>query len=370
MKIKTIIFYFIFLSFKTYSQSCNAMFSFGAYFEKVHFFNSSQGSYLKYFWNFGDGTSSYYKDPIHTYPGNGNYLVTLYVHDTVNNISDFHDVWLTATKVNSDPCVPSISDSIYLTGAGYYLKILDYSQNCSTYPKSYFSAFGNNLSIFHYLGNHAGNYITYAAFSGTNSTIYGLKTSPHLYNRSKNYNSCSANFEFSIVEQDTDYQVIRFKAMNKNAKSYKWVVPGFGEAIVRQTDTMAIRYICEYNQYGYSTYLPVYLVVTEQNGCIDTLFQDIACSSRSVTTVGIEDYSNESKNIHLYPNPVKDKLSLIFDEKNIAIKSISIFNTLGQQLYFTVSFVKEIDLSFLSKGVYFFSVRAANSERVYKVLKE
>ena len=40
------------------------------------------GLIASYYWDFGDGTNSTATDPVHIFPGAGNYTVYLYVYDT------------------------------------------------------------------------------------------------------------------------------------------------------------------------------------------------------------------------------------------------------------------------------------------------
>ena len=54
----------------------------------VTFNNKSTGNITKWFWNFGDGTTSSQKNPKHTYKNPGFYLVTLSVFDASNDCAD------------------------------------------------------------------------------------------------------------------------------------------------------------------------------------------------------------------------------------------------------------------------------------------
>lgn len=67
-------------------SACNAYTLFG-YSKKglqVSFTNSSGGSNLKYYWNFGDGQTSNARTPVHTYSSTGTYNVKLRVWDSTN----------------------------------------------------------------------------------------------------------------------------------------------------------------------------------------------------------------------------------------------------------------------------------------------
>ena len=91
--------------------------------------------------------------------------------------------------------------------------------------------------------------------------------------------------------------------------------------------------------------------------------------------VGINEL-NLNASIKLFPNPVKDKLSLQF-ESTLKIDVISISNALGQMIYSMndPQSKQEIDLGFLQSGIYFLTLRQAQGEnktgqKVFKVVKE
>jgi hypothetical protein len=78
--------------------------------------------------------------------------------------------------------------------------------------------------------------------------------------------------------------------------------------------------------------------------------------------------SNFEKKFHLYPNPVKDVLSLI-NNNSYSIKEIIITNSLGQKNIITNSF--EINMSQLPKGLYFVTIEFEDfNEITTKILKE
>jgi PKD repeat protein len=80
---------------------CTPLFSFAAYFNTVTFLNQSSVSHAHYFWNFGDGTGSNIANPIHTFPDDGDYLVTLFAEDTVSNCSSYYEYWVDVTKYST-----------------------------------------------------------------------------------------------------------------------------------------------------------------------------------------------------------------------------------------------------------------------------
>lgn len=357
-----------------YAQSCKALYSYGAQFETVTFVNQSSAVNPHYYWNFGDGTSSYLENPTHEYPGNGFYLVTLYVHDLNTDKSDYYEMWLTITKNYTDPCKPWVTDSLFIDGNGVdYLKIIDLSSNCNGYQKYYLSAGGNNQSLYYPLGKRHGNYLTYiAAITSNSSQLYGIKTSPFKYDRSKNYQDCSANFEFSVLSEDSNGQRIMFSAMNKKAKAYNWIFPGFGDPIYAHTDTVSVIYPC-YPQADLYSKLPWAMLKTVGvNGCVDSIHQEIACLPISNTHVGIrQDYFNQN-NLKLSPNPVKEVLKLESTSLPSKQYTLELQNSFGQILgvWNYSGAIFELNMNEFTSGLYLIRIRNSETQGVFKVIKD
>ena len=357
------------------AQTCTALYSYGANFTSVHFFNQSNVANAHYYWNFGDGTGTNLKDPIHEYTENGIYLVTLYVNDTIGNCSGFYEQWLTITKNSTDLCSPSINDSIYNVGGKNYLKIIDNSDNCESYTPSYNvgSASGIAYNILG-IGYYNGNFLASAYYFDSMNILKRatLKTSPNNYNRAKNYNPCSANYEMLQVSEDNFGQRVLFRAMNKNALKYEWLITDFGDPIRSNYDTISIYYPDSPNgQFPNLSHVSV-LTIKEQNGCRDSLLQQVVIKSKSFTYVGISQISNETLCVNIYPNPVKNKLNLEFEPSKIRLDKLSITNTLGQ-IVFSLNepqAKQEIDLSFLNIGLYFVKVQNREGLKVIKIIKE
>ena len=69
----------------------------------------------------------------------------------------------------------------------------------------------------------------------------------------------------------------------------------------------------------------------------------------------------------IYPNPNNGKFYL---PKNFSFYEVKIYNSLGQEISFTISNKNEIDISALATGLYF--VKISDGKKVYlgKVMKE
>ena len=83
--------------------------------------------------------------------------------------------------------------------------------------------------------------------------------------------------------------------------------------------------------------------------------------------VGIKDFTQ--LDFKIYPNPIKDKLYLEFEQSKI---KLVITNALGQTVYTSNDSQPkhDIDVSFLSSGVYFVGVENKQGQKVMKIIKE
>jgi PKD repeat protein len=125
-----------------------AGFSFTVEDETVFFINQSQES-TSYLWDFGDGNYSVQENPIHFYQQYGDYEVSLIASNS--NSSD------TVVQLVSI-CLGPIADFDYLTN-GFYLKLKNYSQNAT----HYFWDFGDGS--FSYLGSPSHYYTDEGIFN-------------------------------------------------------------------------------------------------------------------------------------------------------------------------------------------------------------
>ncbi len=83
--------------------------------------------------------------------------------------------------------------------------------------------------------------------------------------------------------------------------------------------------------------------------------------------LSVEDPSIDS--IKLFPNPVKDMLSI--STKNDILKEIEIFNVLGEKVFYSKlsSKTTKLDLSILKSGVYFATIKTERSNITKKIIK-
>ena len=77
----------------------------------------------------------------------------------------------------------------------------------------------------------------------------------------------------------------------------------------------------------------------------------------------------ENSGFTLFPNPVTSTL-FITNTLGNEILSISIFNSIGKRVFITQQISKELDIQFLSKGIYFIKISTENGIFATKFLKE
>ena len=99
-------------------------------------------------------------------------------------------------------------------------------------------------------------------------------------------------------------------------------------------------------------------------------------NSKQTVFTGVLEYSLTKLQLNLFPNPVKDKLNLQF-ENHQKINALAISNTLGEELYIEKSFetfkvdnTYAVDVGFLNKGIYFLKVSTEYGQGLFKFIKE
>ncbi|GAB4251885.1 MAG: hypothetical protein Kow0079_06180 [Vicingaceae bacterium] len=103
-----------------------------------------------------------------------------------------------------------------------------------------------------------------------------------------------------------------------------------------------------------------YAQVTNMYGCTDN------SDTLTITNVGIQQFTSID-DILLYPNPVKNLLTIVSKEEPLKVE---VYNMLGE-ITIASRFVKQsLDVSYLSKGVYFLKVVTADKTSIIKFLKE
>lgn len=356
---------------------CTANYSYNGTTDTLTFSNLSIVSNAHYYWNFGDGSGSTATNPIHIFPDNGEYLVTLYGKDTVSNCVDVFESWILVTKPDTITCNLYFSDTIQNFSGTDFLMIYNLSSNCSWYyincaaGPAFGGACDNGGNILLGWGSSLflGRQQAYTADTINGYRIYKeyYRTLPYNYSSDTNYQSCSANFEVDINYQGTG-ALVTFTAMNRNATSYQWEVVGLGNPIYTTTPTTTQFY----SYVSYEKYFP-YLVVLRVNDtfntCGDTVTQQILIRNPNYAfPSGVKELS--ATTFSFYPNSATNNLTIDFSE-TFSKAEIEIYNMLGEKVIATSSMEQKtnLDITILKAGVYVLQVTAGNKISRQKFIK-
>lgn len=352
------------ISVSSIGQICMSAFTYTKSSNIVNFSNTSVVANAHYWWNFGDGTGSNIKTPLHVFPESGNYLVTLFAKDTITNCSDYYELWIIIEKESALACTPAITDSFFVFNGEDHVKIIDLSSNCLGYSANIDggAAYNSPIGASHIIeGWKSFRFIARIKHyvNDTSTNIIDIKREAYksiLYNYSSavNYHNCSANFEYTIKSQDSLGQRIMFKAMNSNAISYKWYLSGFGNPIYKYTDT-----ISWYFPYYLNNIFLIGLYIEGQNGCTDTLFQDILIKKEVITLEGFEQSGDCDLNIQIFPNPFNQQCTFSFKPNSNTDYSLNLYNSIGQLVRIIENInsgIVSIDRRNLAAGLYFYQL--------------
>ncbi len=359
-------------------QPCSCNFSEGGTDDSRMFLNYSILGSPQYYWNFGDGSTSYDQTPFHTFPESGKYLVTLYGNDTTHHCHAYYQKWITINKFSTDSCIPFFSDTVFNSSGTDYLSISDSSFNCGNYNSTVLSGpgqgwpFGTWISLSPWSSALFLSCVQFFTVDSTNPFLLRrayYKTISYNFLSSLSYDSCSANFEYYI-----DYQgaaaTVHLVAMNKSASNYDFEVLGFGSPIHYYSDTASISYPYIQNE-KYTPWL-IGLYTQDNSGCRDTVWQQLLIHNPFYLSGIIEEDIGINFNIH--PNPVTQSLTVSVSKSLTESCTLEIFNMLGEKIIEQTlamgSRQTTIDVSQLSPGIYFCKLLTHKGVAISKFVKE
>jgi Leucine-rich repeat (LRR) protein len=103
------------------------------------------------------------------------------------------------------------------------------------------------------------------------------------------------------------------------------------------------------------------------DGSPNVCFDSVSCNGVCNPGIGIEEFDHSD--LMIYPNPASDILTI--ETSSFGPHSIKIYSMNGQEIY-AASFtgtLRQIDLSFFRKGIYFLHIRSDNLTATRKVVK-
>jgi hypothetical protein len=214
----------------------------------------------------------------------------------------------------------------------------------------------------------------------------------------ENVDSEKAFLELAFVEVSTNgVEYVRFPAISENQIDTQ--IDGFGFMNARYIHNFAGKYIQDYGTpFDLSELIPLingttidlnninYIKLIDVIGAINTTYASYDSENNIINDPYPSEFSsggfdlnavgvihNTSTNtmdennridFSIYPNPVN---SLLIIESNSVIKKATIYSVQGKELIKTSN--SKIDVSFLSKGIYFISVETIHKKIIKKFIK-
>ncbi|MDT8413130.1 MAG: PKD domain-containing protein [Vicingaceae bacterium] len=328
-----------------------------------------------FYWNFGNGQTSWNLTPSNTYTTNGTYNVRLIYLDSLNACIDTLDQQITVTGV-IPPCT-AVADYTYLdNGFGNFS-----FTSTSTGGLNHYWQFGDgNNAIYVNNPNHTfaanGTYNVVLHIFDSLFTCYKWKSYTIIVNGVNGTSICNAGYTM-YLDSITNNIIVTNSSTGPNL-SYFW---NFGDG---NTSTQA------YPSYTYSTPGPFYLCLTVSdsvNSCTSTYCDSIGSNGvvlrqtgftinvQPANVVGIEEHKDEVSELTIYPNPFKETM---FIDININVETnLEVFvtdlvgNTVGiisNKFMNAGSHKLQWNPEDLSNGIYLLNVKTNNALKVKKLV--
>lgn len=282
-----------------------------------------------YLWNYGDGsaidtTSGLLVANInsHNYVNAGNYNACVTVIDDANGCSDTYCQSISVIINGSVPCSAVANFSVVANDLTVSITDLSSSNNDPINSYSWTFGDGNQSNT---NGNQTHTYLS----SGTYNICLSITTQNNCNADtclSITVNNpapvCNADFSFttgtpSVSNMNVDFNATVTDTVNYN---YNW---NFGDG---STISNAINPSHIYTANGNYN---VCLVVTHSlSTCIDTV-----CKNVNITGIGFNELAVKKVNFNLYPNPVKNSLTISINSNLLNNISIEIYNINGALVY-------------------------------------
>jgi PKD repeat protein len=333
------------------SHACVVDFSYFVSWETVTFTNYSDPGFTTY-WNFGDGTGSYFKEPVHTFPESGEYLVVLYAIDEEGLCSGHKEEWITIQKYLKTACQPGFTE-YFIYGDEYdLLQMNDASVDCVGYMRRFDGGPASNftpglLPIYLDPSFKPAQFVDRVRWYGVapDTSLFEhrafYRSNPYDLDLSDAHGPCSANFEFTSEPHELG-QLVRFKAMNSNALSYQWEIMGFGNPIYQYSDTTSKVY-----PYTWNDRWLVRLEITGADGCKATMTHHILIRPDVITT-SIREQSPRAADMLLRYDQAA---ALLILDDNELFNQIMMHDINGRIVMSTGN-IRVIDIAHLANGVY------------------
>jgi len=302
-----------------------------------------------YDWDFGDGASSTESNPVHEFPGAGDYEVTL----TVTNDCGSSTITQTISIVGMAPEASFTADAI--TGCAPF--VVNFEDLSTGEPTAWSWSFPGGTPSTSTDQNPSITYETAGTYEVTLMVTndFGENTfsqEPYIIVE----DLPTANFESN---EGADIGVIDFDNTSTGANSYEW---DFGDGEMSTEENPS-------HQYAEGGMYTVILTATNDCGSVTTeLIVDVMIT-------GVEDFENIDI-FNLYPNPNNGLFVLILEGRGAESLTFSLLNVLGQEMhseqldYTGGSWNKSFDFTNLAAGTYIVQLRSEGKVMYKKVVIE
>lgn len=324
----------------------------------VYFTDNSVGNNIvKYFWNFGNGDTSSVKNPVYQYTTAGYYDVCLTSWNADNSCSNMA---CKSIKVGNDTlvCLPNFEYiSKYDSNIVRFnnLSIGNYVETTWDFGDGTTS---NEINPIHQYTN-AGIYLAKLTIKDVNAKEYSAIKIIHL---NSNIGNILGDFIFNFDTENkaagkVDYKGTTFGDVSKTV----W---NFGDG---DLDSSSVNVEHQYVAKG--IYNVCFTVSDHTTGMVYSKCKDV-----NIIFDNIEDNLCKIESI-VYPNPTKDKLTIVFNTKKTQQIEFSIYNMLGEKLNTLYSGNFEaglhkttVPVSSYAPGIYFIETKTENNLQIQKLI--
>ncbi|MEZ4758246.1 MAG: T9SS type A sorting domain-containing protein [Flavobacteriales bacterium] len=226
------------LSMEAGNAQCTAGFSHAANWDTVTFINQSSVNNAHYYWNFGDGSTSYESDPVHVFIEAGTFQVTLHALDTVGQCHSFQQEWMSVSRPFDNVCEPYMTDSLFTYNGDDFAKVNDEAVGCTDMWRhvdcmgSQNGSPGNWVNLTGWESALTMARLRYTSHDSINGTVFRrayYRTIPYEQDPASSYDTCSADFEY-VLDYQPGGAVATFKPLGPPGADTIWV-NGFGNPI-------------------------------------------------------------------------------------------------------------------------------------------
>ncbi|MCK5855944.1 MAG: PKD domain-containing protein [Bacteroidales bacterium] len=361
------------------------------------FTDQSLGNPYLWQWDFGDGTSSSLQNPNHTFAQAGNYTVSLIIttQSCVDTISQ--QVTVLPNSNTGSLLVYAFADSSYLVNGMLYLYQYDsISGNMLAYD-SVLSTSNQGISYYNFPNIPMGYYYVYAKIlSNSNffASFYNTWMPNTIYSQFAdsilvNSNNIYTNIQLS--KSSVSYPagsgsisgIISNKVMGTNlplANVDVYLLLNDSNIITKTATNSQGEY--EFSNLAFGTYYihPEIIGKFTQNKMVSIGYENPDEDSASFVVdgknivAGISTKPRLLSKVTIFPNPVKNDLYIQSNTDHSIDLEIEIFDIQGRVIISKKNYIctheqKRINVSNLTKGLYFIRLQSHDSQLIKKFIK-